>query len=293
MEKHADSPGHQAPPRLRRDISMLNLVDLPPFSKGPRGSEREKLQAIRAAGYEGVQGADPALCAEAELAATAMANIHHPGRMLPLCRELQAKGYELVTVHAGTGMESDAEALELLRDIVAASEETGFPVFVETHRATLTQDIWRTVQFVRQVPGLWLNGDFSHWYTGLEMTYGDWERKMAFLQPVFDRVAFLHGRIGNSSCMQVDIGDGAGRPHVDHFRDMWTRCFAAFLRRARPGGVICFAPELLWPAINYARVFPDGQGNLVEEGDRWEQAAVLTRIAVECFEAAGRDHKGS
>ena len=100
---------------------------------------------------------------------------------------------------------------------------------------------------------------------------------------MLDRVRFLHGRIGNPGCIQVDIGDGdaSQRPYVAHFRALWTASFAGFLRAASSGDSICFAPELLARGIYYARTF-EGR----EESDRWQQARVLTRIARECFTAA-------
>ena len=157
------------------------------------------------------------------------------------------------------------------------------PLYPETHRATLFQDMWRTVRFADMFPDLRFNGDFSHWYTGLEMVYGGFDAKFDFIRPVLDRIRFLHGRIGNPGCMQVDIGEGdAGEhPYVEHFRKLWTASFAGFLRSARPNDSICFTPELLAPEIYYARTF---QGR--EESARWEQSLVLRRIARECFDAA-------
>ncbi|MGH9586148.1 MAG: hypothetical protein ACRD3F_04305 [Acidobacteriaceae bacterium] len=90
------------------------------------------------------------------------------------------------------------------------------------------------------------------------MVYGGFENNLEFIQPVLSRIAFLHGRIGNPGCMQVDIGDGS----ADSF---------------------CFAPELLGPGNYYARVF---EGS--EESDRWQQSLVLVRIARECFAEAAR-----
>jgi hypothetical protein len=118
------------------------------------------------------------------------------------------------------------------------------------------------------------------------MVYGDIQAKLDFLQPVFDRVRFLHGRIASSGCMQVDIGDGKDRLNVAHFREMWTRAMLGFLKSAGPGDYICFAPELLGPEINYARRIPNASGEWVEESDRWQQAAVYTQIAKECWEEA-------
>jgi len=148
---------------------------------------------------------------------------------------------------------------------------------VETHRATIFQDMWRAVEFVRQFPELRFNGDFSHWYTGQEMVYGGFENKMEFIRPVLERVRFLHGRIGNPGCIQVRI-DPKRTPepsYVGHFRQLWTACFDY--------GAETFVPELLAPGIYYARTFPDANAAEVEESDRWEQSLVLRRIAEECF----------
>jgi hypothetical protein len=61
------------------------------------------------------------------------------------------------------------------------------------------------------------------------------------------------------------------------------------VRAAKPDEVIYFAPELLAPDIYYARVFPDHNGTLREESDRWEQSLVLKKMAEECFEGAKSD----
>jgi hypothetical protein len=136
------------------------------------------------------------------------------------------------------------------------------------------------------VPETRFNGDFSHWYTGHEMVYGDLKAKFEAIAPVFERVRFVHGRIGNPGCMQVDIGDGIGRTYVEHFKEMWTCSFMGFLKSAKPGEYICFTPELLGPNIYYARLFKNTQGQLVEECDRWQQALLYAEIARECFSAA-------
>ena len=196
------------------------------------------------------------------------------------------EGYACVTLHVGSGFEDDATMLAVCEDIVKASQRHAIPLYVETHRATITTDIWRTIQLARRLPELRFNGDFSHWYTGHEMVYGDLAAKLEMIGPVFERVRFIHGRIGNPGCMQVDIGDGTGRTYVDHFKEMWTRSLVGFLKSAKPGDYICFTPELLPPNIYYARVFKNAQGELREECDRWQQALLYCEIAKNCFEAA-------
>jgi len=103
---------------------------------------------------------------------------------------------------------------------------------------------------------------------------------------VLERVRFLHGRIGNPRCMQVDIGDGTNQSYVEHFKEMWTRSMMGFLTSAKPGDYLCFNPELLPPNIFYARTFRNAQGQEVEEGDRWQQALLYKRIAEDCFAEA-------
>ncbi|HTL50969.1 MAG TPA: hypothetical protein VL860_00185 [Planctomycetota bacterium] len=284
--------GSKRPPRLRIDLSGGNLITLPPESKGPKGDLRAKLLAAQRAGFEGVQGVDPALCHELGLRVTGSARVNKPSEAGTVARKNKDAGADLVTLHVGWGLEDDRTAGRLIDAIIAAGDKHRIPMLIETHRATITQDIFRTVQFAKRHPQVRFNGDFSHWYTGLEMVYGNLEEKLRYIQPVFDRVRFVHGRIGNPGSMQVDIGTntrgGKARPYVDHFCEMWTRAFQGFLKSAKPGDYLCFTPELLPPNIYYARLVKNARGKQVEEGDRWTQALLYVKIAKECFAAAKR-----
>jgi hypothetical protein len=118
------------------------------------------------------------------------------------------------------------------------------------------------------------------------MVYGGIENKWASIDPIFARVRFIHGRIGNPGNIQVDVGDGNDRVYVDHFKELWTRCFTAFLKSAQPREYICFVPELLPSDICYARTFSDANGQLREEGDRWQQALLYKDLAKACWKEA-------
>jgi hypothetical protein len=280
-------------PDLACYLNLLTLAALPEHSTGPRLDDpRAVLEAIAAGGYAGVQGfevevagvpaADPELCASLGLGCATSGRVDEPGSIDRSARRWRDRGYECATVHVGRGHEDDATVRALLEEIVAAAETHQLPLFVETHRGTVTQDTWRTVQMTRWVPELRFNGDFSHWYTGLEMTYGDFDERLAFLQPVFDRTRFLHGRIGDPGCIQIDVGDGdaATHPSVAHFQAMWSAVFGA-----ADGERIIFAPELLPAAIHYARTVPGPDGHPIEDTDRWQQSLVLCDIARACHAA--------
>lgn len=278
--------GTGSEPYLRTDFNMGGVSDLPDWSEGPTGDMRDKLRAVKAAGYVGVQGAEAAVCKELGLAATTAGRVNAPGEIGRLAADWKKAGYECATLHVGWGWESDSEVDALIDDILAASAAEDLPLYIETHRATIAQDTYRTVKLVERRPEIRFNADFSHWYTGLELRYGDWEKKLAFLEPVFERVAFMHGRLGNSCCMQVALDDPSMEKSVADFREMWTRSMAGFLRNAGPGDFLSFNPEILHPAINYARLYRTPEGHWREESDRWIEAKRMTEIAKECFAAA-------
>lgn len=280
--------GSAATPRLRTDLHLGSVWDLPSWSTGPSGGLREWHEAIAAAGYEGVQGGDPKLCAELGLGCTAFGILREPGTLREQAAMWREAGNECSTLHVGTGVESDHDACRLIEEVLAVSDQLALPLYIETHRATLTQDIWRTVQLVERFPEVRFNGDFSHWYTGLEMTYGDFDEKVAFLAPVFERVRFLHGRIGNPGCIQIPVDVLVDSPSIGHFATLWTAAFRGFLQTARAGDFVVFAPELLPASINYATTVPDGDGSRSEEGDRWVQAIKLAELARSCFTEAAR-----
>jgi len=274
-------------PRLR---VYMNVQALDSMAQKPAGG----LQSIRDAGYEGVQFIQPIDRARKNEAQGLGLGVCGSGRVnaaqeaAPLAKEAHEEGFDCLTLHVGWGTENDDDAARLIGAVLEASTRYSMPLYPETHRATIFQDPWRTVQFLARFPELEFNGDFSHWYTGTEMVYGGFENKLEFIRPVLGRIAFLHGRIGNPGSMQVDVGDGSadGRPFVDHFRALWTDSFLGFLRRKPLPDRFCFAPELLGPEYYYARVF-EGR----EESDRWQQSLVLVQIARECFAEARRRWK--
>lgn len=286
--------GSANPPRLRVDINAANVFNLPESSSVPKGDALTVLKAVRAAGFEGIQGGDPAIARQAGLGFTGGGRINTPGDADKIAGDVKKLGCECGTVHVGWGIEDDDAVYRLVDAVLSASEKHDLPIYIETHRATITDDMWRTVQLTKRFPRIRFNGDFSHWYTGHEMVYGDIAAKWEFLAPVFERVRFIHGRIGNPGSMQVDIGDGKDRPYVEHFKEMWTRSFVGFLKSAKPGDYICFTPELLGSKSYYARLFRNVSGEMIEESDRWEQALVYAGIARECWvEAAKRMSSGS
>ncbi|MEY4489091.1 MAG: hypothetical protein RIQ79_1599 [Verrucomicrobiota bacterium] len=280
-------------PKLLAYLNLANLDDLRADSLWPgplTGAARDA--RLAADGFVGIQCVDfspPA--GGTRLRHCGSDRVNLPAEADAIVARHAALGHDCLTLHVGWGLEDDAEIDHLVEAILLASQRYALPVFIETHRATITQDLWRTVQLTKRFPEVRFNGDFSHFYTGQELAYGDMPTKLAFMRPIFDRVAFMHGRIGSSGCMQVSIGDGVGRPpaahgvvnFLDDFKSLWTHAMLGFLRNAKRGDCLIFCPELLSGAYYYARRFSDGAGGFVEESDRYQESLVYNKIAHACF----------
>jgi hypothetical protein len=283
-------------PKIRVYLNLDNLLDLRDGSKGPPIDAPDLDARLAADGFEGVQfTTDAPAPAGFKLPYCGLDRINIPTEADSIVAKHLDRGDQCLTVHAGWGIEDDAEVFRLVEAILAASQKHRLPVFIETHRATITQDMWRTVAITKEFPEVLFNGDFSHYYCGQEMVYGGMEMKLAFMAPIFERVGFMHGRIANPGGMQVPIDALAGTPrmahgasdYLAHFREMWTLAMRGFLGGAGPGDVLIFAPELLAGTYYYARLFPDSFGRLVEESDRYAEALIYRDLARECFESAG------
>ena len=289
--------GSDAPPRLAIYINQDNLADLRPDTCWPGGSGGAALSRLAADGFEGIQltgDADP--LPQSPLPHCGCDRINLPAEADAIVAKHADRNHTCLTVHAGWGLEEDAEMFALVEAILTASERRNIPIFIETHRSTITQDLWRTVQITKKFPEVRFNGDFSHYYTGQEMVYGGLEMKLAFMEPILARIGFMHGRIASPGCMQVPVDASLERPLQAHgeqdyladFKEIWTRAMLGFLRATGPGDYLIFAPELLSGRYYYARLFPGTDGALAEETDRYQQAMIYRKLATDCFAQAKR-----
>jgi hypothetical protein len=295
---HYINDGSSDAPKLRIFLNLDTLLGLSPQSLWPGLEGGAMVERLKSDGFQGVQV--PGSNRIAGFPHCGLGRVNTPSEALPLAQRHAELGDLCLTLHVGWGIEDDDEVFRLVEAILSASETTRLPIFIETHRATITQDMWRTVQIAKRFPEVLFNGDFSHYYCGQEMVYGGEDFmsgvpiKMEFMAPVFDRIGFMHGRIASPGSMQMPIDDTASRPtaatgmadYLADFRAMWTRAMRGFLANAGPGDILVFAPEILAPTYYYARVFRDPAGHFVEESDRYEQALLYRQAALECFAVA-------
>ena len=270
-------------PKLRRDLSLVTAMTLPSWSAGP-GPGDDVIEAAAAAGYEGVQVFLPDQAARAAslgMVASAVSPARTAADIDAVVGMWDGGGAESLTLHLGTGFETRDEGRALVEAALAAQSRSGVPLLIETHRATLTQDPARTLELVGEFPELRFTADLSHWYTGVEMVYGDFDAKVEALAPVFERCRMIHGRVSDPGCIQVAVRDDGEAPdYVKHFVRMWSEVMARTDAEELP-----FVVELLPARAHYARTV-ERDGRREEEVDRWEQAEVLWRMACSLAVAA-------
>ncbi len=264
---------------LSRQLSAVTGWALPPWSAGPVRSG-DLFASAASAGYEGVQVFLPEQLDSAVAAGLARSSGIGTARTIDevdaVMQMWSGTAATTVTLHLGTGFETSAQGHALVEATLRSAAARQVDVLIETHRATLFQDPARALSLVEEFPELRFTADLSHWYTGVELVYGDLDAKLEALGPVFQRCRMIHGRISDPGCIQVAVQADDPADHVEHFRRMW----AAVIAGAATSGeldVLPFVVELLPAIVHYARTVDRGDGP-EEEVDRWSQADLLWEI---------------
>ena len=280
--------GQNGQPRLAVFANEWALGELPRRPAAETWSFEECLDRVAAAGYDGVQ------CGVAHVGSVrrrglrfcTSGRVNSPGEVDPMLHAAADAGADCITLHAGWGMETEDEADAFADAIVSAAARHRVPTYVETHRATMTQDVFRTCRLLERHPELLINGDFSHFYCGQELGYRGFDITRAYLAPIIDRTRFLHGRISDGHCMQCDISDPTNAKHVANFVWLWANVMRSWLSRATAGDVLIFAPELGPPSSGYSISVRDASGRRVEVCDRWQQSLDMAALARRAFAEA-------
>jgi hypothetical protein len=286
--------GTKAAPALRFYLNEDNLTDLCVDTRWSGESFPACANALLADGFHGIQLTHSASVTGARIEHCTLDRINSAGDAGPVIARHAGHGHTCLTVHAGWGIEDDDTVFRMVEAILLNSEKHGLPVYIETHRATITQDMWRTVRIVEKFPEVRFNGDFSHYYTGQEMVYGGLQMKLDFMAPILERIAFMHARIGSPGNIQVAVGNAKERPEtavgdldfLADFKAIWTLAMRGFKQRAGAGDYMIFCPELLSRQHYYARCFPNAEGQAIEESDRYTEALIYLDIARECWGSA-------
>jgi len=176
-----------------------------------------------------------------------------------------------VNLHLGHAYMDTQEAANLSYRCREHANASGLVMVTEVHRACITQDLYRMPEWIRHDPNVRFCLDISHVIVAGSGHGGPKDLFYKYLQPALERTTMIHGRIGDTQCVQSDIGEGKGGP-VDMFLEIWTAAMKAWRRNAKPGDVLLFEPELGPPG--YAQTDLSGK----QLSDRWKQSLVVAEV---------------
>ncbi len=151
-------------PELRCYMNLMAFHSMGAASPAYGGSFEQGLEILSGAGFSGVQfdgfgtPAELAACRTARMGVAASGRVNSRVEAEGLAQRIADEGHECATIHAGWGLEDDAEACGIIDAILSAAARWNVALYIETHRATICQDMWRTVQFIRRFPEMRFNG---------------------------------------------------------------------------------------------------------------------------------------
>ena len=226
-------------------------------------------------------------------------------QVLPLIRELKAHGLTMegqcfptsvdalqptlelaaefrphhVTIQPNVRTHDLKQAMALLEGWQRLAEQIDVPVYIETHRYRLTNDLLFTLEILKELPNLQLLGDLSHYVVGHEIPFDEGaDEEIKQLQHIMRHCHAYHGRVASREQVQIPLGFPQHQVWVEAFRTLWRWGFQNWLERANENDTLSFTCEL--GTRPYAITGTDGH----DINDRWQDSLRLKQMAEEIWQ---------
>jgi sugar phosphate isomerase/epimerase len=159
-----------------------------------------------------------------------------------------------INCHSGRDFFSMEEGFRFIDATTKAHQQSGVPVYHETHRSRLMYTAPVAKQYLLKRPDLMLNADLSHWCNVHETMLEDQEET---LQLVLGRCGHIHARIGHPEGPQVnDPRAPEWEKIVQRHLDWWDEIIKNKLKRKENTITILteFGPPDYMPVLPYTRL---------------------------------------
>jgi len=174
-----------------------------------------------------------------------------------------------LNIQISPGIATVTEAVALIDRLEAVARPAPIPVFYETHRGRLTNDLYFTCQLLDERPDLRLTGDLSHFVTTHEMSMPLAPFITERMSQVIGACENFHARVSGPHQVQIGLDAEHNRAWLDQFVAWWREGVEGWRARRSPGQTLAVMCELGPPP--YAMVDAEGR----EFSDRWLDALAL------------------
>ena len=175
----------------------------------------------------------------------------------------------LVNVIGGVMPLTVSDAVPVIERWLDDATRAGLPLLIETHRDSILNDLYFTLQVMDEVPRMRLCADLSHFVVDREFRTPLSETDRGYIRRVLERSDCFQGRVASREQIQVQIGFPQHQEWVQIFKGWWRDGMKMWRQRNSEDATLVFLCELGPPA--YA--ITDANGH--ELSDRWEEALTI------------------
>lgn len=161
----------------------------------------------------------------------------------------------------------------VVREWLAIGREEGMALQFETHRASITNDLFATLQLIDAVPEMRLACDLSHYVVDREMIPPLSDEMAMQISRILMRSDSFQGRVASRNQIQVQLDFPQHTKWLTLFEGWWREGFARWRARAGRDDRLVFLSEL--GPTEYA--ITDANG--LELSDRRVEALTLRDLA--------------
>ncbi len=259
-------------------------------------SMAENFQMIADAGYDGVS-IDPSvaeisdyaevgpLCKQHNLGCMVNAFPYSLDDMQPILEFAKELDACMVNVIGGVMPVYASDAIPVIQRWRDDAERIGMPMIFETHRDSLLNDMFYTLQVLDAVPDLRLCADLSHFVVDREMRIPLGEADAAYIQRILEHSDSFQGRVANREQVQVQIDFPQHQEWVTTFKGWWRTGLQLWRERNPGDATLRFLCELGPPP--YAIT----DANQKELSDRWVEALQIRQWVLEMWADLEQDER--
>lgn len=163
------------------------------------------------------------------------------------------------------------DAVPIVHQWMVDADKVGMPLLFETHRDSLLNDLYFTLQLMDAVPEMRLCADLSHFVVDRELQMPVPPRDQEYIRLVLERSDCFQGRVASREQIQIQIDFPQHQEWVAQFKDWWKEGMRLWRQRNSADAELVFLCEL------GPRPYAITDGKQQELSDRWHEALTIKK----------------